>query len=98
MPFFHLRDFSGIIAIHGLQRDWFGTWTHQNGTNWLSQLLPLEMGTESFQLPKARVRSVTYDLKILGGKDNGMEDFVRLFLQGLSDVRARYECRGVSYS
>ena len=43
-----------VVAVHGLQGDAFKTWTHENGTLWLRDLLPAEV-------PSARITTFGYD-------------------------------------
>ncbi len=50
-----------IIAIHGLNGHPFTTWTHENGTLWLKDLLP-------GQLPGCRVYTYGYPSQVLFSK------------------------------
>lgn len=43
-----------VVAVHGLQGDVFKTWTHENGTLWLRDLLPAKV-------PSARIMTFGYD-------------------------------------
>ncbi|KAN0101984.1 Ankyrin repeat-containing domain protein [Hyaloscypha variabilis] len=75
-----------IVAVHGITGDAYGTWTHENGTLWLRDLIPKD-------LPGVRVFSYGYPAKVfftLG--TGGLEDFSRGLLEGL-----RGERRGKEY-
>jgi hypothetical protein len=70
-----------IVAVHGITGDAYGTWTHDNGTMWLRDLIPKD-------LPGVRVFSYGYPAKVfftLG--TGGLEDFSRGLLEGLRGER-----------
>lgn len=70
-----------IVAVHGITGDAYGTWTHDNGTMWLRDLIPND-------LPGVRVFSYGYPAKVfftLG--TGGLEDFSRGLLEGLRGER-----------
>jgi hypothetical protein len=72
-----------IVAIHGLNGDAERTWTHENGTFWLRDLLPMA-------LPGARIFSYGYPSQLFFNRSvAGIRDFAMQLLQWLADERRR---------
>jgi hypothetical protein len=70
-----------IVAIHGITGDAFGTWTHENGTNWLRDYLPKEF-------PGARIFTYGYPAEVLCSRSDGnIDSFARALLNDLRIVR-----------
>lgn len=70
-----------IVAIHGITGDAFGTWTHENGTNWLRDYLPKEF-------PGARIFTYGYPAEVLCSRSDGnIDSFARALLNDLRSVR-----------
>lgn len=70
-----------IVAVHGITGDAYGTWTDDNGTMWLRDLIPKD-------LPGVRVFSYGYPAKVFFTLGTGdLEDFSRGLLEGLRGER-----------
>jgi hypothetical protein len=70
-----------IIAIHGLDGDAKKTWTHDNGTFWLRDLLPEAM-------PGARIFSYGYPSEVFFTRSvAGIRDFAMQLLMWLASER-----------
>jgi hypothetical protein len=70
-----------IVAIHGLNGDAERTWTYENGTFWLRDLLHED-------LPGARVFSYGYPSQLFfGHSEAGIRDYALQLLQWLADQR-----------
>lgn len=69
-----------IIAIHGLNGDASQTWTHENETMWIRDLLP------DF-LPGCRVYTYGYPAKIFFNKTiSGVQEYSRGLLGAVRDI------------
>lgn len=76
-----------IIAVHGVNGGAFSTWTHDNGTFWLRDLLPKE-------LPGARVYSFAYPAKLVFSRETGgIDEFARELLEAIRTQRNTEEVR-----
>jgi hypothetical protein len=77
-----------IVAIHGINGHAFKTWTHENGTFWLRDLLPN-------QFPGARIFTFGYESKVAFTLSAGkLDDFARSLLVVLTGTRKTDEvCR-----
>ena len=76
-----------IIAVHGLGGDPIHTWTHQDGTLWLRDMLPDDVQS-------ARVFTFGYDAKFVFSKGTGtLKDKARSLLQSIATIRSSSEVR-----
>jgi hypothetical protein len=70
-----------IVAVHGITGSAYDTWTHNNGTFWLKDLIPEEF-------PGARVFSYAYPADIFCTFATGtIRSFARSLLEGLKGER-----------
>lgn len=69
--------FPDIVAIHGIGGDAYKTWTHENGTLWLRDILPKS-------IKGARVFSFGYDAEVVLTKSQAeLDGFARSLLNKL---------------
>jgi hypothetical protein len=70
-----------IIAVHGINGSAFETWTHENGTMWLKDLLPK-------QLPGWRVYTFGYPAEIAFTRaDGSIDEFASTLLAEVNLIR-----------
>ena len=70
-----------IVAIHGLCGDAHKSWTHENGTNWLRDLLPQA-------IPGARIFSYGYPSQLFFSRSvAGIRDYAVQLLSSLASER-----------
>lgn len=70
-----------IVAVHGLAGDAYATWTHENGTLWLRDLLPSV-------LPGCRVFTYGYPSQFAFSKSFAqVQEYARRLLSSLRDVQ-----------
>jgi hypothetical protein len=78
--------FPDIVAIHGIGGDAYKTWTHENGTLWLRDLLPKS-------IKGARIFSFGYDAEVVLTKSQAeLDDFARSLLNKLRVERDHDVC------
>lgn len=78
--------FPDIVAIHGIGGDAYKTWTHENGTLWLRDILPKS-------IKGARVFSFGYDAEVVLTKCQAeLDDFARSLLNKLRVERDHDVC------
>ncbi len=76
-----------IVAVHGITGDAYNTWTHQNGTLWLRDLIPKDV-------PGVRVFSYGYPAEVFCTFGTGtLDTFARSLLEGLKRERRKKEVR-----
>ncbi|RDL35776.1 uncharacterized protein BP5553_06388 [Venustampulla echinocandica] len=74
-----------IVAVHGIAGNAYNTWTHENGTLWLRDLIPKK-------LPGVRVFSYGYPADVFFTRQKGnLEDFSRSLLNDLRGERREKE-------
>lgn len=76
-----------IVAVHGLNGDAHGTWTHSNGKLWLRDFL-------ATQMPNSRVFTFGYNSGVAFSKSKGtIDQFARSLLNALKrERRAEASC------
>jgi hypothetical protein len=76
-----------IVAVHGINGNAYGTWTHPNGKLWLRDFL-------AQQLPGARIFTFGYPSEVAFSLATGrLGEFARSLLEELNCVRRTAEVR-----
>lgn len=79
-----------VIAVHGLNGDAYGTWTHENKKLWLRDFLPTK-------LPNARVFTFGYSSEVAFTKSRGkVDEFARSLLNALKRMRRAQASQALS--
>jgi alpha-beta hydrolase superfamily lysophospholipase len=82
-----MSDIVSIVAVHGLGGHWERTWTHENGTNWLQDILPA-------QIPRARIMKFGYNANTAFSKSvEGVDDVALMLISRVEIKRQQLEER-----
>ncbi|KAL6715939.1 hypothetical protein ACLMJK_006901 [Lecanora helva] len=80
-----------IIAIHGLNGTAYGTWTHEDGTLWLRDLLPED-------IPKARIFTYSYPAELFWSRSEAtITDYAQNLLALLQIQRREQSNRPIIF-
>ena len=79
-----------IVAIHGFTGTCYGTWTHEDKTLWLRDVLPRDF-------PKARIFTYSYPSQFLCRSKATVADYARSLLSNLISERRGQERRPIVF-